>query len=161
MTTPYADQFAEAQSTTIEVDGEQIHSIVEIPVDGPITFVVVLVRFRSDRPQGLVIDGDGVGLTVGELESPRVTLWTDTAPATVSVTISERRPVTLRLWNTWREDAVEHAWVGWAAMRREDDVGVTTLACRDGHADGDFNDLVVELAHGLDHDSGLLTTALQ
>ena len=161
MTTPFADQFAEAQSTTIEFDGEVLHSIVEISVDGPITFVVVRVRFRADRPQGLVIDGDSANLRVGEVKAPRLTLWSDTSPPTVSVNISEPGPVTLRLWNTWREDAVEHAWVGWAAMKREDDVGVTTLACRDGHDDGDFDDLVVELTYGLDHDSGLLTTALQ
>ena len=161
MTTPFADQFTEAQSTTIEVDGEVLHSVVEISVDGPITFVVARVRCHADRPQGLVIDGDSTSLTVGEVQTPRITLWSDTAPETVSVSISEPGPVTLRLWNTWREDTVEHAWVGWAAIRREDDVGVTTLACRDGRDDGDFNDLVVELTYGPGHDSGLLTSALQ
>ena len=161
MTTPFAEQFAEAQATTIEVDGESLHSIVEISMVGPTTFVVVRVRFRTDRPQGLVIDGDRVSLTVGEIQAPRVTLWSDRAPTTANVSITEPGPVTVRLWNTWRNDAVEHAWVGWAAMRREDDAGATTLACRDGHDDGDFNDLVVEVTYGHDHDSGLFTTALQ
>ena len=161
MTTPFADQFAEAQATTIEVDGELLHSVVELSMNGPITFVVVRLRFRADRPQGLVIDGDGACLTVDEVQIPRITLWSDTAPATVTVSISKPGPVTLRLWNTWRENAVEHAWVGWAAIRKADNVGMTTLACRDGHDDGDFDDLVVELTYGQDHDSGLLTTALQ
>lgn len=161
MTIPFAEQFAKERSTTIEIDGQELHSLVEISLDGPVTMVVVRVASRADRPQGLVLDGGGASLEVGTLIVPRVTLWSDTAPETVSVSIVEAGPVDLRIWNTWRDGAAEHAWVGWAAMKRRDDDGVTILSCRDGHHDGDFGDLIVELSHGASHDSGVLTTALQ
>jgi hypothetical protein len=161
VTTPFAERFAEAESTTIEVDGEELHSLVHVSIEGPIFLVVVRARSRADRPQGLVVDGGGAELGVEGTVSPRLTLWSDTAPETVVIEIAEEGTVNLRMWNTWRDDSVEHAWVGWAAMKRHDREGVTTLSCRDGHPDGDFDDLVIELSYGASHDSGLFTTALQ
>jgi hypothetical protein len=160
VTTPFADRFAEAETTTIAVDGETLHSLVEIPVHGPASFVVVRVAARSDRPQGLVIDSGDVDLVVETVQTPRITLWSDTSPDSVTVAVDEQGPVTLKVWNSWRRGSVEHAWVGWAAMKLEEREGTTTLSCRDGHGDGDFHDLVVELSPIADQDSGLFTTAL-
>ena len=161
MTTPFADLFASAESTSIEIDGEVLHSVISVELDGPLELEVVRVRCRSDRPEGIVIDGGDRPLRVGSVESPRITLWSDTAPGTVTVSITEPGPLSLRVWNTWRDDGVAHAWVGWAAMKRSDEGGVTTVSCRDGHADGDFEDLVVELNRESTQDSGEFTTALQ
>ncbi len=145
MTTPFADRFAAAESSSIVVDGEAIHAMVEVPVEGPATIVVARVQARTDRPQGLVIDAGSRTLRVGVARSSRFTLWSDTAPEMVALSLAERGPCTLKLWNTWRDDLAEHAWVGWAAIKSDDRDGVVRLRCRDGHDDGSFDDLVVDV----------------
>ena len=145
----------------IEVDGEVLNAVVELSVVAPLTFTVVRTVSRSDRAQGLVLEAVGTNLRTAGTDASRVTLWSDTAPETVTLHISGPGRFTVRAWNTWRDDDVAHAWVGWSAMKRRDENGVTTLACRDGHEDGDFDDLVVELAYGPGEDSGTLTTAFQ
>ena len=161
MTTPYAEMFAEAESTSIEVDGEMLSAIVELAIEAPLTFTVSRIESRADRVQGLVIEVVGAELSVGQTRAPRLTLWADTAPEIVTLNVDRPGRFMLRLWNTWRDGGAAHAWVGWAAIRRHDVAGTTTLACRDGHDDGDFHDLVVEVTYGPGQDSGVLTTALQ
>ena len=161
MTTPFADLFAQAESSTIEVDGEVLNAVVELSVVAPLIFTVVRTGSRSDRAQGLVLEAIGTNLRAAGTEARRVTLWSDTAPETVTLEIGEPGRFTVRAWNTWRDDDIAHAWVGWSAMKRRDENGMTILACRDGHEDGDFDDLIVELTYGPGDDSGVLTTAFQ
>ena len=56
-------------------------------------------------------------------------------------------PTTLHLWNVWRDDDVEHGWLGWAGLVcAEEDDGRWTLSCSDGHPPADFTDLVVDVS---------------
>lgn len=142
---PFADHFIDTQKSCIEHDGELLHSIVEIPLVGPCSFTVTRVTAHSDRPEGLVLDAESSRLTVGNRSETRLTLWSDTAPERVEIELTDEGPIVLRAWNTWRDAGVEHAWVGWAAIRRRDHDGIVTLECNDGHPSTDFDDLVVEL----------------
>lgn len=160
MTAPFAEQLARSRSTSIEIGGELLFSVVDHTLDAPLTVVVTRLRCCPDRAQGLVIDGGSARLTVGMVNATRLTLWSDTAPEKVAVDVREHGPVTLKMWNTWRDGSVAHAWVGWAAIKREEDESSLILSCNDGHESGGFDDLVVAVETS-DHGSGTFTTAVQ
>lgn len=161
MSRPYAELFAESRARKIEIADGQLYAMVELTVPAPISLNFVRVVARADRPQGLVIDTTGHPVSVETCELERVILWSDTAPTKVALDIDGPGPVTLRLWNTWRDGDTAHAWVGWAAIKLETEGSALTFRCSDGHDDGGFDDLVIEVDTVDDQTSGLLTSALQ
>jgi hypothetical protein len=79
-----------------------------------------------------------------------VVLWSDTAPRLVTAELrpkSKRKPMSLRVWNVWRDDAgTMQAWIGDAGLVVEDEhAGSVILACSDGFDQPDFGDLRVKL----------------
>ncbi|MFQ5557057.1 MAG: hypothetical protein ACE5GB_06065, partial [Acidimicrobiales bacterium] len=143
----FAERFLEGETTTIEHDGDTIHSVIELPVERGGRIQVERISTGSGRPQGVVLGIERGDLRVGDVTSRRITLWSDTAPERVEVVVAAKRPTIVRAWNTWRDDeAAESAWLGWAAMRSEriDDQTVR-IACSDRFEPPDFTDLVVDI----------------
>lgn len=105
------------------------------------TITVTRERASAERRQGLVLDADH-DLTIGDVTSPRLVLWADTAPDQLEVTTGDAGD--LRVWNVWRDGDLIQAWEGDAHID-VDDVGEDLgLECHDGHGD-DGPDLVVRL----------------
>lgn len=94
------------------------------------------------RPQGLVLDADH-DVRVGAHETPRIVLWSTSAPATVDVVTTKAG--SLRIWNAWRDGDLTQAWLGAAGIDVDDEGESLRLSCSDGHP-GSRGDLVVELS---------------
>ena len=144
-----SDLFERARTSVVEWNGARVHSMFE--VEGIDVGQRVEVRFTqtsSARPQGLRIKVRGGALQIAGDELDNIILWSDTAPVTVSATVTSRGgSVDLRLWNCWRDPAgTTHAWIGNAGMLVEENgKAKILLRCSDGFGDAAFDDLVVSL----------------
>lgn len=83
-------------------------------------------------------------MSVGDVTSDEILLWTDTAPSYVEVKVNASENSTLKIWNVWRTNAgVEHSWMNNAAIQIErTSADGVLLRCSDGVGEPDFKDLV-------------------
>ncbi len=128
------DRFLADQVDHIEIDGQTVHSAVVFELTEVTKITAKRVAHNGQRPEGLVLESS-TPIEVAGVKAKRIALWSDTAPEVVELTASAGR---LMIWNVWRDDEIEHAWVGWAGIRRtdhEDTPGEDriTLHCSDGH----------------------------
>lgn len=85
------------------------------------------------------------------VEAKHLTLWRDTAPRELLVSVAKKGNAKLRIWNIWREPAgsyeITQAWLGNAGMRIESsgEGNETILRCSDGVGPVDFDDLIVSV----------------
>lgn len=140
-----------ADGAPIDVDGETVRMMFELPpVEGHAELRVAL-KAKSGRPQAVRLKARGGKLVVNGQALDDVVLWSDSAPPEVTATVepaSTGKPVTVRAWNAWRDPAgTMQAWIGDAGMIVEEgDPGSVVLRCSDGFDAPTFDDLVVELA---------------
>jgi hypothetical protein len=150
MTQRLAERFARGEGAPVELDGRLVHMMHALaPVTAPAALRIRLCP-SGVRPQALNVSArDGTVLVNGE-ELTHVVLWTDTAPPEVVAELRPAggRPMTVHVWNGWRDhEDVAQAWIGDAGMVVEDHGdGRVTLRCSDGYDRPSFDDLVVELA---------------
>ncbi len=131
MNTP-AELWLHHHTDVAERDGEPVFAALMLEIDRPATLTISLASANPTRPQGLVLDGE-FPLTIDQVVRPRLVLWSDTAPATVSVDVEPGR---LAVSHAWRDGDIVHAWTGWAGMVRHDDPddpGHLRVAASDGH----------------------------
>jgi hypothetical protein len=151
MSARLAERFAAAHGAPIEVDGGLAHMMLELPpIDGPAALRIEL-RTDSSRPQGIRLKARGGKVRLNEQLVDDVVLWSDTAPPAVTASLrpaSSRTPMTLRVWNAWRDPAgTMQAWTGDAGMLvEEEQPGVVVLRCSDGFDAPTFDDLIIRLA---------------
>lgn len=105
------------------------------------TITVTRESSTDERPQGIVLDADNP-LRVGDVESSRLVLWSDSAPAQVEVHSDDAGD--LRIWHVWRDGDLIQAWEGKARLEVDDAGDDLALECHDGHGAADA-DLVVRL----------------
>ena len=147
----HSSRFSIAQSSTIEVDGEPVHSVVRVELPPQAVLQLSRVSANAIRPQGIVVELSASAKTGARLEcnaacAERLTVWSHTAPDHVEIAVNTDRRATVCIWNTWRDPDGDHAWVGWAGMRRHMFAdGRARLECSDGHPPGSFDDLVVDI----------------
>ena len=142
MTTP-AEVWLQHRTDVAELDDDPIFAAVTLELDEPALLMITRTAVSSDRPQGLVLDADH-DLVIGDHRSPTLVLWSDTAPAEVTV---EAPAGPVRVSNAWRDGDIVHAWTGWAGIIRHDDAddpSLVVLSASDGH-DAITSDLVVEI----------------
>ncbi|HEX4344912.1 MAG TPA: hypothetical protein VHZ31_05065 [Solirubrobacteraceae bacterium] len=146
-----AGRFASAGDAAIEVDGQLVHMLYELdPMQTP-TRLSINLTSASRRPQGLRLKARGGTIAVDGRRLDDIVLWTDTAPAlsTAVLVPSDRSvPLTLRVWNVWRDPAATmQAWIGDAGIIVDGQSPErVVLRCSDGFDAPMFDDLVVELA---------------
>lgn len=156
MTVPcLSELFMAAQGAPIEVDGQLVHMMYELPpIGGPATLHVSLEASET-RPQGVRLKARNGKVQVNDRLVDDVVLWSDTVPPIVTAIVqpqSPRKPMTLRVWNAWRDPAgTMQAWIGDAGMLvEEDEPGKVVLRCSDGFDAPTFDDLVVHLTLTVD-----------
>jgi len=144
------EQFMRSQGAPLTVDGRQVQMMFE-PAVGESGSISVSMVGRADLTQGLHIKVSGARLDFSGRLLDDVILWTDTAPAEVSIPIVRTKgAVRLRMWNVWRGPAeVTHAWIGNAGLivTRLDSENYL-LECSAGPGRPSFDDLEVRVAVG-------------
>ncbi len=167
-----ADRFRTQRTERIRVDGNEIHSLVELEVSSGDVIEVVVEQRHAGTPQGLTITSDG-DLEIVEV-SPTQPALDGQASTDLAVDCTELDAVVLRaiagaddddehrhrvrLWNTWSIDGGTQAWTGNAGIVVED-LELPESAdrrlrawCSDGLGNATFDDLVVVLTIGPDPD---------
>jgi hypothetical protein len=150
MSARLAERLAAAQGAPIEVDGKLVHMMFELPpIDGPAELRIAL-EAGSARPQAVRLKVRGGKLLVNNQLVDDVVLWSDTAPPVVTARMrpqSSRKPMTLRVWNAWRDSAgTMQAWIGDAGLLVEESgSGEVVLRCSDGFDAPTLDDLVTRL----------------
>ena len=131
MTTP-AELWLQHQTDVAELDGEPIYAAITLEVDEPTTLAITRASANPERPQGLILDSDDP-ITIGDTSASTLILWSDTAPAEVSVVVPPGR---ISLSHAWRDGDIVHAWTGWAGIMRHDDpddADCVRFTASDGH----------------------------
>lgn len=145
-----ADRFKAAQGAPIEVDGRLVQMMYELPpIQAPAELRVEL-ETASTRPQGVRLKARGGDVVLNDQALDDVVLWSDTAPPLVTAELrpkSKREPMSVRVWNVWRDDVgTMQAWIGDAGLVVEDEqAGRVILGCSDGFDQPNFGDLRVKL----------------
>ncbi len=143
-----ADQFAAAQSRTIEWNGLLVHSMYESEgLTEPHTLQIDVLSVVSAPRQALMLEVSGGVLGFpGELLAGGK-LWVDTSPKSTRVLVKPKgnRGARLRIWNAWDAGGVTQFWIGNAGILIENAVGGVTLHCSDGNGEVTFDDLVVRI----------------
>jgi hypothetical protein len=146
-----AQRFQAAQGAPIEVDGQTAQMIYEPPPSEPARLEIEL-ETSSSHVQGVRIKARGGEVVINDQALDDVVLWTDTAPpvTTADVRAKGSKPVSVRMWNVWRnEGGTMQAWIGDAGIVVEDDgSGTALLRCSDGYDEPSFDDLIVRLRLG-------------
>ena len=119
------------------------------PIDEP-TELRITLETAAARPQAVRLKARGGRVVINDQPDDDVVLWSDTAPSVLVASLrpqSSRKPMTLRIWNAWRDPAgVMQAWIGDAGMLvEEQSPGDLVLRCSDGFDAPTFDDLVVRL----------------
>jgi hypothetical protein len=146
-----AERFQQSQGAPVEVDGELVHMLYDLPpVEAPASLRIGL-RPTGERAQALNVSARNGKVVVNGQALTDIALWTDTAPPEVVAELQPAggaKPMTVQVWNGWRDSRdVAEAWIGDAGMVVEDHGdGRVTLRCSDGYDRPSFDDLVVELA---------------
>jgi hypothetical protein len=145
-----AERFKAAKGAPIEVDGVLVQMMYELPpIQAPAELRVEL-ETSSGRPQGLRLKARDGDLLLNDQLLDDVVLWSDSAPPLVTAELrpkSKRKPMSLRVWNVWRDDAgTMQAWNGDAGLVVErEQAGTVILGCSDGFDQPSFGDLRVRL----------------
>jgi hypothetical protein len=147
--TRLAQRFQAAKGAPIDVDGQTAQMMYELsPVEAPAELRVTL-ETSSSRPQGLRLKARGGEIVVKDQALEDVVLWTDTAPPETVAELRPKgsKPLGVRMWNVWRDDAgTMQAWIGDAGIVVDDEgSGEVTLRCSDGYDEPSFDDLRVKL----------------
>ena len=131
MSTP-SELWLQHQTEVAELDGEPLYAAVTLELDEPATLAITRTNAIPERPQGLILASDEP-ITIGDTTATTVILWSDTAPAEVSVAVAPGR---IAVSHAWRDGDIVHAWTGWAGIVRHDDPhdpGLVRLTASDGH----------------------------
>lgn len=145
-----ADRFKASQGAPIEVDGRVAQMAYDLPPIAASTELRVQMEARSSWPQGLRLRAQEGDVLLNDQALSDVVLWSDTAPPEVVADLrpkSQGKPLSVRVWNVWRDDqGTMQAWIGDAGLVVDDKRdGSVTLCCSDGFGKPDFGDLAVKL----------------
>jgi hypothetical protein len=144
-----AQRFQAAQGAPIEVDGQTAQMTYEPPPLSEPARLEVELETSSGHVQGLRIKARGGDVVINDQALDDIVLWTDTAPPVTTAELRPKgsKPLAIRMWNVWRDEAgTMQAWIGDAGIVVEDDgSGTVTLRCSDGYDEPSFDDLLVKL----------------
>ena len=140
-----SDRFADGADTVL-YDGREVRPLLRLAVSEGTRVRVERIAARPDRRQALKLAAvDGL-LEVDEAVSEIISLWSDTSPAAVELTVLGARARRLEVWNAWDLGGLESAWLGNAGMIVESGQHHLALHCSDGLGPPSFTDLQVHLS---------------
>ena len=141
----FQEFFMATDEKTITYEGKTLALMDTLPaVDGS-RFRVTRESTDSEWRQGIGLDVQGSIVIDGKDWGRKVTLWEDTAPKEVVITL-ELKEEGLDVRNVWDHgNGVIQAWHHGAAIYVEEIEGGRRYHCNDGHPDDDLNDIVFSI----------------
>ncbi|MGI9624618.1 MAG: hypothetical protein ACR2PK_17430 [Acidimicrobiales bacterium] len=140
-----SDEFLAAGTDTINHRGRIVKAIVRIPVRDGATVRIIRKLVSPDRPQGLKLGLNRGVLDVNGVRAPAITLWSNTSPDHVELSVRGDQAKTLELWNCWSMGGVDTSWVGNAGIVTKTTATGMVIRCSDGIGQPDFSDLEAEI----------------
>ncbi len=140
-----SDWFADGAESVMH-GGREVRPLLRLAVGEGTRVRVRRIGARTDRRQALKLAAvDGL-LEVDEAVSEVISLWSDTSPAAVELTVLGARARRLEVWNAWDLGGLESAWLGNAGMIVEPEEQYLALHCSDGLGPPSFSDLEIHLS---------------
>lgn len=140
-----SDLFADG-TETVEHRGRDVRPILRLAASEGTKVRVVRIAARPDRRQALKLAAVNGLIEVNGATSEVISLWSDTSPAEVDLTVVGAKARRLEVWNAWDLGGLETAWLGNAGMVVEQAERHLTLHCSDGLGPPNFTDLQVRLS---------------
>jgi len=133
-------------SPALDSDGSLVYAHArfrDVPASSGI--VVELLGVTGPIAQGLVVRTTAGKLLLGDHREEAFVFWTATMPGRVEMEMTNRKPATVVVYNTWsgREGAVVRPWAGIKIAPSEPNAW--TLRCSTGVTGPDFAALTVRL----------------
>ncbi|WP_420637880.1 hypothetical protein [Candidatus Poriferisocius sp.] len=147
MTEPstFSDQFADGFEI-VKHRGREVRPLLRLAASEGTKVRVERTAARTDRRQALKLAAVGGLLQVNEAVSEVITLWSDTSPSEVELTVVGDRIRRLEVWNAWDLGGLETAWLGNAGIIVEPGDRHLALHCSDGLGPPSFTDLQVRIS---------------
>ena len=140
-----SDWFADG-AESVMYDGREVRPLLRLAVSEGTRVRVRRIAARTDRRQALKLAAVDGQLVVDEAVSEVISLWSDTSPAAVELTVLGARTRRLEVWNAWDLGGLESAWLGNAGLIVEPEEQYLALHCSDGLGLPSFADLQVHLS---------------
>ncbi len=143
----FQEQFLRTEGKPLEWEGGLIHTIFRRPLESGMRLQLRWVSAVTSPPQGIALGCKGGQLIVSDTSAKQMVLWRDTSPDEVAIEAVGKGPITLTLWNCWRDDrGVTQAWIGNAAMRFEQLSDEVVRIRSNSRPEVTFNDSVIEVS---------------
>ncbi len=140
-----SDQFADG-AETVAHRGRDVRPLLRLAVSEGTRVRIERIAARPDRRQALKLAAVNGLLEANEAVSEVISLWSDTSPTEVELTVLGAQVRRLEVWNAWDLGGLETAWLGNAGMIVETDERHLALHCSDGLGPPSFTDLQVHLS---------------
>lgn len=140
-----SDLFADG-AETVEHRGHDVRPLLRLAVSEDTRVRVQWIAARPDRRQALKLAAVNGQLQVNDAAAEIITLWSDTSPVEVELTVLGARARRLEVWNAWDLGGLETAWLGNAGIIVEPSERYLSLHCSDGLGPPSFSDLQVRLS---------------
>ena len=140
-----SDQFADGAEIVVH-RGRDVRPLLRLAVSEGTRVRVERTGARPDRRQALKLAAFNGLLEVNEATSEIITLWSDTSPTDVELTVLGAQTRRLEVWNAWDLGGLETAWLGNAGMIVVPRERYLALHCSDGLGPPSFTDLEVHLS---------------
>ncbi len=140
-----SDQFADGAETVVH-RGRDVRPLLRLAVSEGTRVRIERIAARPDRRQALKLAAVNGLLEANEAVSEVISLWSDTSPTEVELTVLGAQVRRLEVWNAWDLGGLETAWLGNAGMIVETDERHLALHCSDGLGPPSFTDLQVHLS---------------
>jgi hypothetical protein len=145
MDSSLGELFRRSRGAPIDYQGWKVYAIFERQI-GSQQIIHVRLESSRERPQGVCIKIVKGTLLVNAQQLNEAVIWTDTAPPSVRIVCQPEGKATLKIWNTWKDDAgIVHAWIGNGGMLVDSSPERVRLRCSDGIGEVSFDDLAVWL----------------
>lgn len=148
------EEFLQNRGEPIQFNGQHLFWTYWLPVAHGDTIEVSFVRFTPRPVQGIGLEAEKCKLRIGGSTSKKFGIWTDTAPRSFEIAISQAKPgARIGIFNQWRDEV--HGTTMYRLNNAAIDVrpqadGSVLLMCSDGRGEPEFNDLVVRIRHQTD-----------
>ena len=140
-----SDQFADG-AETVSHRGHDVRPLLRLAVSEGTRVQVERIGARTDRRQALKLAAVNGHLEAHGAASEIISLWSDTSPVEVELTVRGAKARRLEVWNAWDLGGLETAWLGNAGMIVETSERHLALHCSDGLGPPSFTDLQVRLS---------------
>ena len=140
-----SDQFADGAETVVH-RGRDVRPLLRLAVSEGTKVRIERIAARPDRRQALKLAAVNGLLEANEAVSEVISLWSDTSPNEVELTVLGAQVRRLEVWNAWDLGGLESAWLGNAGMIVETDERHLALHCSDGLGPPSFTDLQIHLS---------------